>query len=105
MAAAKKPEPKFPAESRTVNYLPAGVGVDPYQGEPTLDPELAKIREEEIKRNDVEIVSELPEPTIDEALVKAREEELKRDAERAAEADSTASAATKKTAAKKSSKS
>ena len=105
MAAAKKSEPKFPAESRTVNYLPAGVGVDPYQGEPTLDPELAKIREDEIKRNDVSIDQTPSEPTIDDALVKAREDELKRDAKRAAEADSSTSTAPAKKAAAKSSKS
>lgn len=83
MTAAKKPEPKFPVESRTVTYLPAGVGVDPYQGEPTLDPELAKVRDAEIKANDVPINPAPSEPTIDPELVKLRDAEIKRDAERA----------------------
>lgn len=108
MAAAKKPEPEFPVESRTVNYLPAGVGVDPYAGNvPSLDPELAKIRDAEIKSNDVPINPALHEPTIDPELVKLRDEEIKRDAKRA---ESFASPVKKSTAdaekpvAKKSSK-
>lgn len=71
-------------EKREVTYLPAGVGVSPERGEPTLDPELAKVRDEEIKRNEqVPARATLGEPTIAPELVKAREAELKRDAKRA----------------------
>ena len=71
-------------ETREVTYLPAGVGVSPERGEPTLDPELAKIRDEEIKRNE-QVPSRAPlgEPTIDPELVKARKADLERDAKRA----------------------
>lgn len=65
-------------------YLPAGVKVDPYAGnEPTLDPDLEKVRDEEIKALAEVKVEPRPEPTIDPELVKARDEELKRDKERA----------------------
>lgn len=71
-------------ETREVTYLAAGVGVTPERGEPTLDPELAKVRDEEIKRNEkVPAVAPLGEPTIDPALVEARKKELERDAKRA----------------------
>ena len=70
-------------ETREVTYLPAGVGVTPERDEPLLDPELAKIRDEEIKRNEkVPAVAPLSEPTIDPELVKARKAELERDAKR-----------------------
>lgn len=96
-------------ETRTVSYLPAGVGVDPYQGEPTLDPDLAKIRDEEIKKlADVPSGAPLGEPTIDPALVEAREKELERDAKRAgvklSETSVGKAEAAKKAPAKKSSK-
>ena len=99
-------------ESRTVSYLPAGVGVDPYQGTPSLDPELEKVRAEEIKRNEkVPAFAPLEEPTIDPELVKAREKELERDAKRAgvklsdtSVGKSEAAAAKKSAPAKKSSK-
>lgn len=74
-------EPK--AETKTITYLPAGVGVTPERGAPTLDPELAKIRDEEIKANEKVKVLPRPEPTIDPELVKARKAELERDAKRA----------------------
>jgi hypothetical protein len=84
MADGRKKAPEYPVETRQVTYLPAGVAVDPYEGnEPTLDPKLAKIREDEIKANDVKIDTAPKEPTIDPALVKAREDEIKRDAKRA----------------------
>lgn len=71
-------------ETRTVTYLAAGVGVSPERGEPTLDPELAKIRDEEIKRNEkVPARAPLGTPTIDDALVKARKADLEREAKRA----------------------
>lgn len=103
-------------------YLPAGVKVDPYAGnEPTLDPELAKVRDEEAKALSEIKVEPRPEPTIDPELVKARDEEIKRDQKRAkdmglstravapsddneAEEPSEAKAPAKKAAAKKSSK-
>lgn len=72
------------AETRTITYLPAGQGVTPTRGEPTLDPELAKIRDKEVERNEqVPARAPLGDPTIDEALVKARQAELERDAKRA----------------------
>lgn len=84
MGAERKPEPKFPAESRTVEFLPAGVGVDPLAGNvPTLDPELARIREAEIKANDVPINPAPGAPTIDPVLVKMRDEQIRRENERA----------------------
>jgi hypothetical protein len=87
MAEARKkagPEKGSVVETRNFTYLAAGVGVDPYAGNtPTLDPELEKLRDEEIKANDVPSAAAYGEPTIDPALVKAREAELKRDAERA----------------------
>ena len=113
MAARKKDGPSGEVETRTVSYLPAGVGVDPYQGEPTLDPDLAKIRDEEIKKLEgVPAVAPLGEPTIDEELVKARKAELERDAKRAgvnlsdtsAGKAETESQPAKKAASKKSSK-
>ena len=71
-------------ETRTVTYLAAGEGVDPYAGNtPTLDPELEKLRDVEAKANDVPSGAPIGEPTIDPALVKARDAEIKRDAERA----------------------
>lgn len=71
-------------ETRNFTYLAAGVGVDPYEGNtPTLDPELEKLRAEEIKANDVPSSAPLGEPTIDPELVKIRDAEVKRDAERA----------------------
>lgn len=67
-----------------VEYLPAGVRVDPYKGnEPPLDPDLAKVRDEEIKALNEVKVEARPEPTIDPELVKARKAELERDAKRA----------------------
>lgn len=69
-----------------VTYLPAGVRIDPYKGnEPLLDPDLAKIRDEESKVLAEVRIEPRPEPTIDPELVKAREAELKRDAKRAEE--------------------
>lgn len=43
-----------------------------------LDPKLAEIRDEEIKKLEAVVVEPRPEPTIDPALVKLREEEIKR---------------------------
>lgn len=85
MAAREKAGPAKGSvvETRNLTYLPAGVGVTPERGEPTLDPELARIRDEEIKANDKVKVEARPEPTIDPVLVKARKAELERDAKRA----------------------
>jgi hypothetical protein len=70
-----------------VEYVPAGVRVDPYAGnEPLLDPELAKVRDEEIKALSEVKVTPREEPTIDPDLVKARDEAIRKDAERAKEA-------------------
>lgn len=70
-----------------VEYVPHGVRVDPYKGnEPLLDPDLAKIRDEEAKTLAEVRVEARPEPTIGHELVKVREAELKRDAERAKDA-------------------
>ena len=66
------------------DYLPSGVKVDPYAGnEPTLDPELEKIRDEEMKALSEIKVEPRSEPTIDPELVKARDEEIARDQKRA----------------------
>ena len=68
------------------DYLPSGVKVDPYAGnEPTLDPELEKIRDEEMKALSEIKVEPRPEPTIDPELVKARDAEIARDQKRAKE--------------------
>jgi hypothetical protein len=86
-------------ETRNLTYLAAGVGVTPDRGEPKLDPELAKIRDEEIKANDkVQIDRSFREPSIDPNLVKARKAELERDAKRAGVklADTSAGKAEKK---------
>ena len=57
MAESRKkagPEKGSVVETRTVTYLAAGEGVDPYAGNtPSLDPELEKLRDAEIKANDV----------------------------------------------------
>jgi hypothetical protein len=89
MAGRKKsgPEKGSVVESKDFTYLPAGVGVSPERGEPSLDPELAKIRDEEIKRNE-QVPSRAPlgEPTIDPEVVEARKADLERDAKRAKDA-------------------
>ena len=101
-----------------VEYVPAGVRIDPYAGnEPLLDPDLEKIRDEEAKTLSEVKVEPREEPTIDPELVKARDEAIRKDAERAKEAgietratsgkDNTAEpteAPAKKSAAKKSAK-
>lgn len=70
-----------------VEYLPAGVRPNPYAGnEPLLDPELEKVRDEEIKALSEVKVEPRQVPTIDPELVKARDEALQRDAKRAKEA-------------------
>ena len=90
MATSRKkagPE-KGTVETRPlVEYVPAGVRIDPYAGnEPLLDPELEKVRDEEIKALSEVTVEARPEPTIDPELVKARDAEIARDAKRAKEA-------------------
>lgn len=71
-------------ETRSVEYLPAGVRPNPYEGnEPLLDPALEKVRDEEIKALSEVKVEPRPEPTIDPELVKARKAEIERDAKRA----------------------
>lgn len=94
-----------------VEYVPAGVRIDPYEGnEPLLDPDLEQVRDEEAKALAEVKVEARPEPTIDPELVKARDAELKEDAKRAKEAglDTRATAPEPepepKPAAKKSSK-
>lgn len=70
-----------------VEYVPAGVRVDPYAGnEPLLDPDLEKVRDEETKALSEVKVEPREEPTIDPELVKARDEAIRKDAERAKEA-------------------
>lgn len=67
--------------ARTV-YLAPGEVPDLTPREPYLDPKLAEIREAEIKKNDVKI-EPLAEPTVDDELVKARDEQIKRETDRA----------------------
>jgi hypothetical protein len=68
------------------NYLPAGVRIDPYAGnEPSLDPDLEKVRDEEVKALSDVKVEPRAEPTIDPELVKARDEQIARDKKRAKE--------------------
>lgn len=70
-----------------VEYVPAGVRVDPYEGnEPLLDPDLEQVRDEEVKALAEVKVEPRGESTIDPELVKARNADLKRDAERAKKA-------------------
>lgn len=73
---------KSEGESRTTTYIAPGERPDPYAGnEPSLDPDLAKIRDDEAKKlAEVKIDRSTPEPTIDEDLVKAREADAKRGA-------------------------
>lgn len=83
MAGQRKkagPEKGSVVETRNFTYLPAGVGVDPYEGnEPLLDPELEKARETEAAK-----LAEVPtgvsreDITIAPELVKARDAEIKR---------------------------
>ena len=77
--------PKGIVETRAfVEYVPAGVRVDPYEGnEPLLDPELEKARKEEVKTLAEVKVEPRGETTIDPELVKARDADLKEDAKRA----------------------
>lgn len=78
------PEKGSIVETRNFTYLAAGVGVDPFEGNvPSLDPDLEKVREAEIKANDVPSRAPLGEPTIDPELVKARKADLEREAKRA----------------------
>ena len=109
MADADKKDERFPVEVRNIAYLPAGKAPEVTRDEPSLDPELAKIREREVKAlAEVKVDTARKEPTIDPELVKARDAEIKRLAKRA-EAESPARTATasepaKKSAPKKSSK-
>ena len=109
MAKANEKDERFPVEVRTVTYLPAGKAPEVTRDEPSLDPELAKIREREVKAlADVKVDTARKEPSIDPELVKARDAEIKRLAKRA-EADApartvAASEPAKKSAPKKSSK-
>lgn len=97
------------AETRPfVEYVPAGVRIDPYEGnEPFLDPDLKKVRDEAVKALAEVKVQPREEPSIDPELVKARDAELKQDAKRAKEAGretrATAPESEPKPAAKKSS--
>ena len=86
--AEKKSAPNL--ERKVVEYVPAGVSITPTRDEPTIDPELEKIRDAEAKANDVEIHPAPAEPTIDPELVKRRDEDIKRAQEYAAAADSDA---------------
>jgi hypothetical protein len=59
-------------------YLPAGAKVNVTRDEPSLDPELEKVREQEAKDlSEVKIDTSRPDPSIDEELVKVRDEEIK----------------------------
>jgi hypothetical protein len=108
MAPREKKGPSGEVETKTVSYLPAGVGVVPERGPVTLDPELEKARDAEMEKlANVPSRAPLGEPTIDPALVKIRDAEIKRDADRAkgvTPAKSAAPAPTKAVPAKKSSK-
>jgi hypothetical protein len=88
-AQRKKAGPaKGAVETRPlVEYVPAGVRIDPYEGnEPLLDPDLEKVRDEEVKALAEVKVEPRQEPSIDPELVKARDAELKQDAKRAKDA-------------------
>jgi hypothetical protein len=89
MAERKKAGPeKGIVETRPfVEYVPAGVRVDPYAGnEPLLDPELEKVREQEIQALSEVKVEPREEPSIDPDLVRARDNTVRVDAKRAKEA-------------------
>ena len=83
--AEKKAEPKKAVESEVVKTsdlgtqrVPDGARVVAKRDEPSLDPELAKVRDEERKALDaVKIETSRPDPSIDEELVRAREAEIK----------------------------
>ena len=70
-----------------VEYVPAGVRINPYEGnEPLLDPDLEKVRDEESKALSEIKVTPREEPSIDPELVKERDKAIERDAKRAKDA-------------------
>jgi hypothetical protein len=82
MAEGRKKTPKAEGEVKTVEYLAPGVKPD-VQREPfTLDPELEEIRERETEANKVDISGSREEPSIAPELVKLRDEEAERGAKR-----------------------
>lgn len=108
MATRKKAE-KAPGEVRTIEYLPPGVKPDVQRDDPSLDPALEEIREQEIKANDVDISGSREEPSIAPELVEARDEQIKRETdlangEVAVSDDAEPKPVAKKATAKKSSK-
>lgn len=65
-------------DSVTSGRVPAGAQINPTRDEPSLDPELAKIRDEEAKAlSDIKIETTRPDASIDDELVKARDAEIK----------------------------
>lgn len=70
-------------ETRSVTYLAPGQAPDLTPAAPLLDPALEQVREEERKKLDAVTVEPRPEPTIDDELVKARDAQIKRETERA----------------------
>ena len=84
-AKAEKPDKGTAAEPivRTVTYLAPGEAPNVQRDEPSLDPDLEKIREDEAKRNAEVRVEPRQEPTIDPELEKARDAQIKRETERA----------------------
>ena len=87
------------ADTRTVTYLAPGAVPDLTPVEPLLDPKLEEIRDAEIKANDVTI-EPAPEPTIDTELVKDRDEQIRRENERAGIKPESAKAPAKKAASR-----
>lgn len=82
--AGREKAPKAGPEEKVVTYLAPGVRVDPYAGnEPSLDPDLEKVRDEEAKAlAEVKVfrASDREDASIDPELVKARDAEAKRGA-------------------------
>lgn len=70
-------------ETRTVTYLAPGQAPDIKRDDPPLDPVLEAAREEEREKLDAVKVEPRPEPTIDDELVKARDAQIKRETDRA----------------------
>ena len=107
MGAARKKTPLAGPEERVTTYLAPGVRPDPYEGnEPSLDPDLAKARDEEAKTlAEVKVFDERDreDASIDPELVKAREAEAKRGPKVIGGGIDAAAEPTKKTTSKSSS--
>ena len=100
--AGRQKAPKAEGEVRTITYLAPGQAPEVQRDEPSLDPELAEIRDREAEANSVDISGSREDISIDDELVKARDEQIKRETDLASGKVSTDTAPAKKAPAKKS---